>query len=336
MAKQKKPLFAAIPLQVIGHRALSAAHFQVLTAIAWHDQFGANGIGCYASLKTLARETGLAQTTVSECTGQLEAFGLLAKSRHPLNRRTKVYSLIYKGNPAIVPETRNCPTDHGAAGTKLPESGNDPGATLRVENREVPETVEQTGSKYITRSVREKIEESGRQGKSSNSARAREAARSPAVPFEDFDRPHFLDRNNPENLTDVGNHVLVLCGVQPEAWLHDFHVIASWLQAGADPKQDIYPTVKRLVDDNPNFTPPRSARGLSYFTEAVVEARSKRLERPNGSDPDFDPERSRWEGRVSGYVKRSFWIPEWGPKPGYPGCQAPHDILEEYGIATQA
>ncbi len=116
MADQEhpKPLFAAIPLQAIGDRRLNAAHFQVLTAIAWHDQFGANGIGCYASLKTLAKETGLAQTTVSECTGDLEAFGLLAKARHPLNRRTKVYSLIYKGNPRILPETGNCPTDHGA------------------------------------------------------------------------------------------------------------------------------------------------------------------------------------------------------------------------------
>jgi len=114
MADQKKPLFAAIPLQAIGDRRLSAAHFQVLAIIAWHDQFGANGIGCYASLKTLVKETGLAETTISECTGQLETFGHLAKSRHPLNRRTKVYSLIYKGNPRILPETGNCPTDHGA------------------------------------------------------------------------------------------------------------------------------------------------------------------------------------------------------------------------------
>ncbi len=182
MADQKKPLFAAIPLQAIGDRRLSAAHFQVLAIIAWHDQFGANGIGCYASLKTLVKETGLAETTISECTGQLEAFGLLAKARHPLNRRTKVYSLIYKGNPRILPETGNCPTDHGAAGTKLPESGNDPGATLRVENREVTETVEKTGSKYITRSVREKIQESSPLGKSSKlePARAREADGSPA------------------------------------------------------------------------------------------------------------------------------------------------------------
>ncbi len=178
MADQKKPLFAAIPLQAIGDRRLSAAHFQVLAIIAWHDQFGANGIGCYASLKTLAKETGLAQTTVSECTGDLEAFGLLAKARHPLNRRTKVYSLIYKGNPRILPETGNCSQSQDSDDTKLPASGNDPGATLRVENREVPETVEQTGFKYITRSVREKIEESGRQGKSSYSARLREPKKS--------------------------------------------------------------------------------------------------------------------------------------------------------------
>ncbi len=121
MAKKEKPLFAALPLQAIGHRGLSASHFHVLAAIAWHDQLGANGIGCYASLKTLARETGLAQTTISECTGELEGFGLLKKSRHPRNRRTRVYSLIYKGNPRILPETGNCPGNHVAEGTKVPE-----------------------------------------------------------------------------------------------------------------------------------------------------------------------------------------------------------------------
>ena len=83
MADQKKPLFAAIPLQAIGHRALSASHFHVLAAIAWHDQLGANGIGCYAGLKRLAWEPGLAETTVSECTGDLEALGLLTKTRNP-------------------------------------------------------------------------------------------------------------------------------------------------------------------------------------------------------------------------------------------------------------
>ncbi len=125
-----------------------------------------------------------------------------------------------------------------------------------------------------------------------------------------MNRSDFLDRSEPNNLTEVGDQVLSLCDIQPETWLRDFHVIASWLRSGADPEQDIYPTVKRLVEANPNFTPPRSARGLAYFTEAIAEARSKRLEGPNGSDPNFDPERSRWEGRCSGWYKRAFWIPE--------------------------
>ncbi len=158
MADQEhpKPLFAAIPLQAIGDRRLSAAHFQVLAAIAWHDQFGANGIGCYASLEKLAWETRLSKTTISECTGELEGFGFLTKTRHPLNRRTKVYSLIYEGNPRILPETGNCPSSHGAEGTKVPGSGNDRGATLRVENSQVPEAIEQTDAQYIPRSGREK------------------------------------------------------------------------------------------------------------------------------------------------------------------------------------
>ena len=147
--------------------------------------------------------------------------------------------------------------------------------------------------------------------KSSYPARVREAGPAPASPHDEIERPAFLDRSEPKDLTE-------------------------WLKSGADPEVDIYPTVKRLVEGNPNFTPPRSARGLSYFTEAIVEATNKRLAGPNGSDPDFDPERSRWEGRVSGFFKRQFWIITWGPAPGEPGCQAPAEIVEKYGIATHA
>ena len=133
-------------------------------------------------------------------------------------------------------------------------------------------------------------------------------------------------------LTEVGDHVLVLCGIQPETWIHDYHVVAAWLRAGLDPELDIYPTITRLVAHNPSFSPPRSSRGLSYFTEAILEASAKRA---NGADPDFDPQRSKWEGRVSGFAKRGFWIPEWGPMPGSPGCQAPPEVVIKYQASTE-
>ncbi len=163
-------------------------------------------------------------------------------------------------------------------------------------------------------------------------ARAREAARSPACPLDEIERPAFLDRCEPDNLAEVGDQVLALCGVQPETWLHSYSVVDAWLRSGADPDLDIYPTVLRLAQGNPNYTPPRTGLGLKYFTAAIAEARSKRLAGPNGSDPDFDPERSRWEGRCSGWFKRAFWlVNDWGPKPGEPGCRVPPELVEKYG-----
>ena len=112
-----------------------------------------------------------------------------------------------------------------------------------------------------------------RRGKSTCSARAREAGPAPACPLDEIGRPAFLDRSEPKDLTElvaqaseVGNQVLVLCGVQPETWLHSYTVVASWLKSGADPEVDIYPTVKRLVEGNPNFTPPSSASSRATRT----------------------------------------------------------------------
>ncbi len=139
----------------------------------------------------------------------------------------------------------------------------------------------------------------------------------------------------PSKLIEIGNQVLILAGVQPETWQHDFSVVASWLQAGADPEQDIYPTVKRLVADNPNFTPPRSAGALRYFSRAIEEARSNRLAGGNGPLPSEDPDWWRWDARCSGWFKRAFWIVEWGPKPGEPRCQAPPELVEKYGGAAK-
>ena len=177
--------------------------------------------------------------------------------------------------------------------------------------------------------------------KSTTPAHARGAGPAPACPLDEIERPAFLDRSEPKDLTElvaqaseVGNQVLVLCGVRPETWLHSYTVVASWLRSGADPEVDIYPTVLRLAQGNPNYTPPRTGLGLKYFTAAIAEARSKRLAGPNGSDPDFDPERSRWEGRCSGWHKRGFWIPNWGSKPGEPGCRAPSEIVGKYGGET--
>jgi uncharacterized protein YdaU (DUF1376 family) len=92
---------------------------------------------------------------------------------------------------------------------------------------------------------------------------------------------------DPDNLPTVklvGDNVLLLCGVEPESWQHDYEVVGTWLNKGADPVLDIYPTVLSLVKGNPEFEPPRSAGGLRYFTAAIARAMAERVSKDNGSE----------------------------------------------------
>jgi hypothetical protein len=94
MPKAGRP-FAPIPMRAMGDIRLSARHFRVLTAIASHDRFGKNGQGCWAGGKTLARETALSISHVSDATSDLNLLGYIVSELHPIYRRTKVHRIIY-------------------------------------------------------------------------------------------------------------------------------------------------------------------------------------------------------------------------------------------------
>src|SRR4051794_5831129 len=99
--------FAAIPVRAIGDTRLTASHFRLLGAIARHDRFSRNGIGCYASHKTLSTEAAVHYTNVSKIVDDLATWRYIRAGRHPLNRRLRVYSLNYNDNPATVGEHAN-------------------------------------------------------------------------------------------------------------------------------------------------------------------------------------------------------------------------------------
>ena len=80
---------------------LSASHWRLLVAIAWHDRMGVNGAGCYASHKTLGREACVHFTNVSTLVGELAKRGYIDVRRSSKDRRLRVYSLIYRSNPAV-------------------------------------------------------------------------------------------------------------------------------------------------------------------------------------------------------------------------------------------
>ncbi len=144
----------------------------------------------------------------------------------------------------------------------------------------------------------------------------------------------------------VGDQVLLLCGVQPETWMHGYEVVGTWLEKGADPFLDIFPTVTRLLQTKTDFEPPRSAGGLKYFTKAIAKAYAQRL--ANGADASMDEVRGvfgtgdwpgfwaqsedqrKWGNRLKGLVERDVWLTHYGPRPGEELCQAPKDLIEEF------
>lgn len=93
--QQSKELFAPLPARALKDTRLTARHFRVLAAVAFHDRFGKNGQGCWAGRKRLALETDCSETHVSDALGDLRALGYITSSPHPMNRRTKVHRVLY-------------------------------------------------------------------------------------------------------------------------------------------------------------------------------------------------------------------------------------------------
>jgi hypothetical protein len=90
--------FAAIPERAIGDARLNGSHWRALAAIALHDRLSARrkqGAGCYASNKTLSERSGLNYTNFSTIVRELGLWGYIVSTPHPINRRTRVYRVIY-------------------------------------------------------------------------------------------------------------------------------------------------------------------------------------------------------------------------------------------------
>jgi hypothetical protein len=94
----KSPLFAPLPMRAIGDHRLTALHFRVLAAIASHDRLSEHregGQGCWASNKTLAQAVGCDYTRLSTSITALASLGYIHRRPHPLNKRLRVYWVIY-------------------------------------------------------------------------------------------------------------------------------------------------------------------------------------------------------------------------------------------------
>lgn len=138
-ARPNGATFAAFPVRMIGDQRCTTIHFRVTGALAIHDrlsghrQSGKQGQGCWASHKTLAQVAGVHITNLSTALGELHKWGYITAERHPMNKRTRIYRIIYE----TLPEDQVSPaptdshplpvdkvSDSGAATTLCPEHSN--------------------------------------------------------------------------------------------------------------------------------------------------------------------------------------------------------------------
>jgi hypothetical protein len=121
--------------------------------------------------------------------------------------------------------------------------------------------------------------------------------------------------------------------------------VEKWLVTwGCDLENEVLPAVREVVER-------RRAKGegppnkLTYFDGRVWEIHEERTSKPpdssagqatNGHDQDEDPEHSRWRARLAAYRDRGMWVDQWGDRPDERRCQAPHDVLVEFGYRQDA
>lgn len=105
-----KILFAPLPPRAIGDPRLTGLHLRTLAAIALHDRMSCGrkyGQGCWAGNKTLAKECGCHYSNLFTAITELAKFGYIERRHHPLNKRQRVYRVIYNDTDREVIKPRH-------------------------------------------------------------------------------------------------------------------------------------------------------------------------------------------------------------------------------------
>jgi len=131
-----------MPARMMGDVNLSALDIRVLMAIAAHDQLGGNGTGCFASHSTLAALVDCHLKSLSRSLSALAQAGYVEARPNPLNKKTRIYSVIYSDEDAGYMQSAKAKKGNKAA-TYDADLGNK-AATEGVEtgNRSVPKHAE--------------------------------------------------------------------------------------------------------------------------------------------------------------------------------------------------
>jgi DNA-binding MarR family transcriptional regulator len=101
-ASDDKPIFAPLPARAMVDMRLTERHLRTLAVVAAHDRFSKNGVGCWASHERLAAMIGCDYSRLSTNLRELGEWGYIEKSPHPLNKRLRVYRVIYSASDGEV------------------------------------------------------------------------------------------------------------------------------------------------------------------------------------------------------------------------------------------
>lgn len=157
MSATPKEQFAAVPVRAVCDDRLTASHWRLLAAIAWHDRLGRSNLGCFASTRTLAEEARVHYTNVARLAQDLQGSGYITTGRHPLNRRLRVYHLIYNEKKETVGEPTNNEPPDTAADMMFGELTNYGPGIVGDENPQAHDSKEEPPAKYIQLSCSDNI-----------------------------------------------------------------------------------------------------------------------------------------------------------------------------------
>lgn len=94
------PNYAPYPLRALRDQRLTGLHLRVLGVIAAHDRLNKNGQGCRAGNKRLAELSGCHLKSLSPALKALAELGYIEANTNPLNRRSRIYTVIYTDEDA--------------------------------------------------------------------------------------------------------------------------------------------------------------------------------------------------------------------------------------------
>jgi hypothetical protein len=96
--------------------------------------------------------------------------------------------------------------------------------------------------------------------------------------------------------------------------------LGRWLRDTTDDASIIRSVIEEAITQN-------VAEPLSWLTKTIPV----RAKKQTANLHPVDAEREGWRNKVRAYRDRGIWLLDWGPKPDEASCEAPQDVLDEFG-----